>query len=526
MKNDALKESWDGMQPLLRIEPSPERSKFFRDVRRAFQMCAAQLVALLLITVLYFNYRLIEDLSTPFFWAFIISILLKKVKTFFKNALQPLDKFENESGWLKSIPKKLWYTVTKSKAFLQLLVICCISTKILQWTFGEGQILFYVLLGFLILSVLTILLFCVTSSKSNESVLSILIVVGFSLLIVGTVSFIAFHVLSETKSFVMDMKTMIQEIMEDPILHDKLEQLGITTAAANQYVDMGYRYGKDWIEEKGYDIAQVEEFVFASKNSTDTALTVAQNFLSDFDTSRLSTVYDTISIESLTSIGGTVIGYVVASSASVLMILSQVMSSLVLVANSAIDVVVFFGALFFLISTNDHIVERIFELLPVPKENQIYMSDTIRSHISQVFLCSFLLCISHGFVGWLLLRMMDSSFSVSGGILIGSMTLFPFLSPYIIFIPALLMAFVQNNPATLVYGITILLSQIGLSNLDAFFYQMIPNSHPYITGLVMVLGFAKFGFSGVVVGPLLFVVLKTTHRLFCVNLAENRIHDP
>ena len=56
----------------LRVRASPLRSKFFRDVRRAFQMCAAQLVALLFLAVLYCNYSLIEDYSSPFLWAFIV----------------------------------------------------------------------------------------------------------------------------------------------------------------------------------------------------------------------------------------------------------------------------------------------------------------------------------------------------------------------------------------------------------------------------------------------------------------------
>ncbi len=49
---------------------------------------------------------------------------------------------------------------------------------------------------------------------------------------------------------------------------------------------------------------------------------------------------------------------------------------------------------------------------------------------------------------------------------------------------------------------------------DPYIYSKIPNSHPYITGLSIVLGFSAFGVEGVLIGPLLIIFAVTIYDMF------------
>lgn len=47
-----------------------------------------------------------------------------------------------------------------------------------------------------------------------------------------------------------------------------------------------------------------------------------------------------------------------------------------------------------------------------------------------------------------------------------------------------------------------------------------PDSSPYLTGLGLIFGVGAFGTEGVLIGPLLILLLKTTFQLFVENVTS------
>lgn len=50
--------------------------------------------------------------------------------------------------------------------------------------------------------------------------------------------------------------------------------------------------------------------------------------------------------------------------------------------------------------------------------------------------------------------------------------------------------------------------------------SIVPDSSPYLTGLGLIFGVGSFGTEGVLIGPLLILLLKTTFQLFVENVTS------
>ena len=72
---------------------------------------------------------------------------------------------------------------------------------------------------------------------------------------------------------------------------------------------------------------------------------------------------------------------------------------------------------------------------------------------------------------------------------------------------------IEANPLQL-----ILSSQYFIYLFIIFFrsiiHELVPQSHAYITGLAMVLGYTTFGIEGVLIGPILIVMTVTFYEIF------------
>ena len=126
----------------------------------------------------------------------------------------------------------------------------------------------------------------------------------------------------------------------------------------------------------------------------------------------------------------------------------------------------------------------------------------------------------------------------------GTIAIFPFLPLWLVYIPPLLILSLTSDPNFYPFLVVICVVYVGLVNIRYFFFiyffsfiyyyfffivtiltfpnplfrsaihELVPQSHAYITGLAMVLGYTTFGIEGVLIGPLLIVMTVTIYEIF------------
>jgi predicted PurR-regulated permease PerM len=297
-----------------------------------------------------------------------------------------------------------------------------------------------------------------------------------------------------------------------------LEDYGITKQSLNTYSEMGREKAMEWVKEQGYNITEIRELVSQYSQSNSTQLV---SELKSLDYLALKdTLQDKID---MSSVQNTVVGFgelLFGTGAGVLSMLGTIIGPILGFVNNLLDVVVFVGAALFFVDSDESLVDLMFQLLPVTKSHQKEISSTLVQHLSQVFVCSILLCVSHGFATWVYFSLLGMNFAYSAGFLVGMTTIFPFLSPWFVFVPALVITYLQGNPYTIYYGIGLVITEFALGSfVDDQIYELIPGSQPYITGLSIAFGVSTFGMSGVLIGPTLVVLLKSLFSLFTINLS-------
>ena len=262
---------------------------------------------------------------------------------------------------------------------------------------------------------------------------------------------------------------------------------------------------EDWLITKGYNSTEILERVSTGEKAMQSTMDLLHNQVDIWQL--VSTIDFKLWSSTIQRIGGVFFG----SAFSVFAVFSTVSVSFY---NLVIGFLVFVASLYYLLQSEEFFLDKLVELLPMEQENKARVSETIQKSINRIFLCSLLLCLSHAGVTYAIFTLFNLEFAYSASFITAFTAIFPVLSSWIVFIPAVFVLFLQHDPNLMYYSIAMLCSQVLLYFTDPLIYDMIPNSHPYITGMAVVLGISTFGLEGVLVGPLLIVFTITAYDVF------------
>eukprot|EP01103_Thecamoeba_quadrilineata_P016066 TRINITY_DN5271_c0_g1_i1.p1 TRINITY_DN5271_c0_g1~~TRINITY_DN5271_c0_g1_i1.p1 ORF type:complete len:602 (-),score=92.37 TRINITY_DN5271_c0_g1_i1:64-1770(-) len=510
-------------QTLSAQESEREQNKFRRDVRRAFQICAAQIVSLIFLAIIYYTYEMLQDHLYPFLWALFFSVLLRKPKTTMLNYLDPLKQFEVE-GFINSFRKKLTYLWNSGLCYVFYVLS---SFYILLWVLALTNFTdlyndFTVLLITTALIIFLVGLMVSVAYSNHDSYESLVATILAATLVLGVCSFVVFFLfkaVQESVVFFFDIKTMITVKANDPYWTELLAENGITPASIEATYQTGREMAENWATNQGYNLTEISETISFYVNRNSTELVSYSTLVNDLDFhSVLNVIQERFSWEHTTNFINEASSILLGTGVGFISILSELISPILGLINNIFAFVVFLGALVFLVESETSLVDTFFEFLPVPKEQQEQIALYIQGNISQIFVCSFLLCFSHGFFTWLFFTLAGMDFAYSAALITGLTAIFPFVSPWFVYGPALLIFYLKGNSYVIFISIFLyFLDQIVSSFVDDRIFQLIPHSQPYVTGLSMVLGVSTFGIAGILVGPLLVVMLKTFFQLYSVN---------
>jgi len=190
-----------------------------------------------------------------------------------------------------------------------------------------------------------------------------------------------------------------------------------------------------------------------------------------------------------------------------------------------ISFLVFFGLLYVLLSNETYFIEDLMKILPIGDTYKRRTIDSIERSITGVFIGSFAIGISHAIVTYIIFIILGLDFVYIATFITAFSALFPkIVSSWIVFVPVLFILYLQSEPFLLYISLGIALSQLILFYyVDPKIYSLIPNAHPYLTGLSIVLGISTFGLEGVFFGPLVIIFTVIVYRIFSsANNEDNK----
>lgn len=513
-----------------------EAGQFNRDVRRAFQFTTSLLMAGVLLILGYYVYLMIEDYVAPFFWAVLFSVILHRPKEILYNMLEPLRVIERQGGGMATVMKKkstFLFTDVFMKPFIgacALTAISYVSCFVIGWGCWIPWV-WFIAAGTVVFALLSIFL-SISSSESLDSLLTTALVGGCLLVMVLFAGLFVFKAFSETAEFVWKIQTIIEAKIADPTWAEMLQENGITTEALHEHMETGHAYLDDWVTQQGYNLTEIQETVQSLTAEADAGEVVVADgeagmfdFLYELDTDKLTEYYETatsaVDMDAVSEYASTFGGALFGTGAGIFGVFSSIVASLLEALDAVLQFIVFIGALLFFLESEESFPDQICRIVPVSRDHQRFLSNTIQQNVIQVFVSSLLLCIAHGAATWLYFSLLGLDFAYSTAFLTGVMALFPLTSPWLVYAPALLTAYVQGDGYVLYYAVGLFLLEQAVGGfIDPQIHEMIPGSSPYLTGIGLALGVATFGYQGVLIGPMLIVCLKTAFEMFCRNVAE------
>eukprot|EP01094_Clydonella_sp_ATCC50884_P011769 TRINITY_DN215_c0_g1_i1.p1 TRINITY_DN215_c0_g1~~TRINITY_DN215_c0_g1_i1.p1 ORF type:complete len:793 (-),score=229.65 TRINITY_DN215_c0_g1_i1:22-2313(-) len=490
-------------------EARHDAKEFQRDVRRAFQFVAAQLLALVMLYVLYVLFDMLDEVLAPLFWALLFSVLLREPKRWLLQRIQPLSTLESSMDG-----------DSKYKVMYQKFIMLFGGVKIvLAGVLGGGLFMHLVwrLFGvptfpYLITAIVVVSLalaamvwLSVTSSEDYEGLAASLLVfgaIGFTLFFFV---FFMFQAIVESSGFFFDVKHAVEVAVADPYWGEKLHEYGVTQDVIDEHVATGYKYAEQWVTDQGYNVTEIQEMIASftnNDNSTELAPAGVGEALTSFDYASFDymTIWDKINEFDFSAFGdiASMVGeYVIGAGMSILSYAGDAAAYVFSALSSALDIFVFIGGLLFFLQ-EDLLVDTVFDLLPVTRKQQKEVAQAMQTSINQVFIVSILICLVHGAATWVFFTIAGMPFAYSAAFLTGVIAIFPFLSEWLIFAPSLAIVYIKGSSYTLYYAIGLYIVQFGLGTVDDMIFDLIPDSHSYITALSLVLGVSTFGVPGTV----------------------------
>lgn len=180
------------------------------------------------------------------------------------------------------------------------------------------------------------------------------------------------------------------------------------------------------------------------------------------------------------------------------------------IANFVAGVVLMFFLMFYLFIDGKKIIAQIKEQMPMDKKYKNHLFNRLYQTIQGLFLGLFLTAVLQGVAGGLGYFLFGMPNAVLLGFLTGIVSLVPFLGAPAVYIPVSIFLLLQGSIiggiGLLLYGIVI------LSNIDNLVRPVVvrvrSKVHPLYVILGVVGGVSFLGFSGIIIGPLILVLLQ------------------
>ncbi|XP_052124652.1 transmembrane protein 245 isoform X2 [Frankliniella occidentalis] len=181
------------------------------------------------------------------------------------------------------------------------------------------------------------------------------------------------------------------------------------------------------------------------------------------------------------------------------------------VINFLINSVVFFTALFYLLSSSGSLYRPVELVAGFSPSSGNQIATAIDGAVGDVFRASFKMAVFHGLWAWLIHTLFGVKVVYLPSVLAAILGVVPFLGTYWACIPAVLELWLAQGHSMLAV-IMILAFYIPTSWVNGLVYEEIKGGHPYLTGLSIAGGVYCMGSEGAIFGPLL---------LCCVFVALN-----
>ncbi|XP_034243899.1 transmembrane protein 245 isoform X1 [Thrips palmi] len=181
------------------------------------------------------------------------------------------------------------------------------------------------------------------------------------------------------------------------------------------------------------------------------------------------------------------------------------------VINFIINSVVFFTALFYLLSSSGSLYRPVELVASVSPSSGNQIATAIDGAVGDVFRASFKMAVFHGLWAWLIHTLFGVKVVYLPSVLASILGVVPFLGTYWACIPAVLELWLAQGQSMLAVSM-ILAFYIPTSWVNGLVYEEIKGGHPYLTGLSVAGGVYCMGSEGAIFGPLL---------LCCVFVALN-----
>ncbi|CAG7832253.1 unnamed protein product [Allacma fusca] len=239
------------------------------------------------------------------------------------------------------------------------------------------------------------------------------------------------------------------------------------------------------------------------------------------------TNYARANVGTLWSILDSLRNILVANISLVISALTSIMSLLfgggTAILNLIINLVVFFTALFYLLSASTSVykpVELFNQFSPGTGVHTNRFAIAVEEAVSGVFHASFKMAAFYGMWTWLIHTLFQVNIVFVPAIFAGLFAAVPLLMPYWAAFPAVLeLWLIQDHwPKAL----CMLLAQMApMSAVDTQIYSEISGGgHPYLTGLAVAGGIFCFGFQGAIMGPVILCLVVVVFKVGNSFLSE------
>ena len=177
------------------------------------------------------------------------------------------------------------------------------------------------------------------------------------------------------------------------------------------------------------------------------------------------------------------------------------------------ELILFVTILSFLLGHPKSPIEHIGFVLEFLDTNHV-LEKSIEKSLSAIFLTTGKLFLFHFLLTWLTFNLVGFPFVYISALISGFLAIVPIINPLIILIIPLIDLYYSASYFSLIFlSITHIFCWW---TIDASIYSDIPDSHPYVSSLSIVLGLYSFGLQGIIIGPLLACLPVIGYHLFTI----------
>ena len=170
----------------------------------------------------------------------------------------------------------------------------------------------------------------------------------------------------------------------------------------------------------------------------------------------------------------------------------------------ALTLVAFYATFYFL-KDGRNWMSHIFRIVPMAEEDERYLATRFLAMLRVSFRMIFIMGAVQGFLGGLIFYILGIAAPFFWGLIFALVSLIPGLGHYLIWIPAAVILFLIGSPIKAVILITYGLLVMALSDdfLRPYLIGKSVSIHPFLILLSTLGGIATFGFTGLILGPVL-----------------------